>query len=100
TDYLSLVRSCAGGEGRATASSIETCAEPGCTPPAGLEFGDEGADVALLQWDLAYLGFITTDNLANGSGSFRPLTLDAVVAFQQDKDVQANAYNGTLTAAA
>src|SRR3989442_1394121 len=34
TYYMSLVRSCAGGEGRATASSIETCAEPGCTPPA------------------------------------------------------------------
>ena len=97
---MSLVRSCAGGEGRATASSIETCAEPGCTPPAGLEFGDEGADVALLQWDLAYLGFITDDTLANGSGSFGPLTLDAVVAFQQAKDVPATGYYGELTAAA
>jgi len=100
TYYMSLVRSCAGGEGRATASSIETCAEPGCTPPAGLEFGDEGADVALLQWDLAYLGFITDDTLANGSGSFGPLTLDAVVAFQQAKDVPATGYYGELTAAA
>src|SRR3989454_11039292 len=83
TYYMSLVRSCAGGEGRATASSIETCAESGCTPPAGLEFGDEGAYAALLQWDLAYLGFITDETLWNGSGSFWPPPFDAVAALPQ-----------------
>ena len=51
TYYMSLVRSCAGGDGRATVSSIETCGEPGCTPPGGLEFGDELRDLPVPRAD-------------------------------------------------
>ena len=102
--YMYLVRNCAGGaaadEGRVTASSVETCAEPGCTPAAGLEFGDEGQDVALLQWALAYLGFMEDETVAGGGGAFGPRTLDGVLAFQEAKDLPVTGYYGEMTAAA
>src|SRR2546430_13322448 len=74
TYYMSLVRSCASGDGRVTVSSVETGGEPGCTPPAGLAFGDEGPEVALLQWALAYLGFMADETVSGGAGSFGPQT--------------------------
>jgi len=98
--YMSLVRSCAGADGRVSASSVETCGEPGCTPPAGLELGDEGEDVALLQWALAYLGFMEDETVANGAGTFGQRTLAAVQAFQGANDLPVTGYYGELTAAA
>lgn len=100
TYYMSLVRSCAGADGRVSASSVETCGEPGCAPRAGLEFGDEGADIALLQWDLAYLGFMTDETVASGAATFGPLTLAAVQAFQEASDLPVTGYYGELTSAA
>src|SRR6266550_255882 len=100
TYYMSLVRSCASGDGRVTVSSVETCGEPGCTPPAGLEFGDEGPHVALLQWALAYLGFMADETVSGGAGNFGPQTLAAVQAFQEAKELPVTGYYGELTSAA
>jgi peptidoglycan hydrolase-like protein with peptidoglycan-binding domain len=57
-------------------------------------------EVALLQWDLAYLGFMDPDEVSGGGGRFGPLTQDAVTAFQESRGVPATGLYGDLTAAA
>lgn len=74
TYYMSLVRSCMGQELKQELTGA---------PTANLAFGDSGEDVALLQWDLVHLGFMRSDDLADGSGYFGPITQDALSAFQQ-----------------
>ena len=100
--YMSLVRGCAGGDETASASSAAdvVCGQAGCTPPVGLEFGDVGQGVALLQWELAYLGFMAEDILAEGAGTFGPRTLEALRAFQDANGLPVTGLYGDLTAAA
>src|SRR5438132_1032687 len=60
TYYMSLVRSCS--EPRAQALSrggINTLADHSYVPAAGLEQGTASEEVALLQWDLVDLGFVS-----------------------------------------
>ena len=57
-------------------------------------------EVSLLQWDLAYLGFLDPDEVSAGGARFGPLTEEAVSAFQDSKGIQATGSYGELTAAA
>ena len=101
TYYMSLVRSCS--EPRAQALSrggINTLADHSYVPAAGLEQGTASGEVALLQWDLVYLGFMSADDLSDGSGTFGPLTLAALTAFQEANGVPATGTYGDLTAPA
>src|SRR5437762_2138346 len=101
TYYMSLVRSCS--EPRAQALSrggVNTLADHSYVPAAGLEQGTASGEVALLQWDLVYLGFMSADDLSDGSGTFGPLTLAALTAFQEANGVPATGTYGDLTAPA
>jgi N-acetyl-anhydromuramyl-L-alanine amidase AmpD len=85
--YMSLVRGCSVERARAVARSLRTVADHGYVPSAGLEFDDVSEEVALLQWDLAYLGFIDPDEVSAGGARFGPLTQAAVTAFQESSSV-------------
>ncbi len=99
--YMALVRSCAAGGAVLVSSVVDPeCDHQACRPRAGLSFGDVSPQVALLQWDLAYLGFIPPDIVAAGGGTFGPRTLAAVRAFQSASGVPATGFYGELTAAA
>lgn len=98
--YMSLVQSCGGGAAL-TASQVDPdCDERSCRPRAGLSVGDAGAPVALLQWDLVYLGFMADDVVASGAGTFGPRTLVALRSFQSASGVPPTGFYGELTAAA
>src|SRR5207249_3596816 len=102
TYYMSLVRSCS--EPRAQALSrggINTLADHSYVPAAGLEQGTASGEVALLQWDLVYLGFMSADDLSDGSGTFGPLTRMAVAARTRKRSrVKGGAVRSRATAAA
>src|SRR5205823_3600132 len=84
TYYMSLVRACSADRAQAVArGALRTIDNQGFAPSAGLEVDTVSDEVALLQWDLAYLGFMNVDDVSSGGGRFGPLTEAAVSAFQE-----------------
>jgi N-acetyl-anhydromuramyl-L-alanine amidase AmpD len=101
TYYMSLVRNCSVERAQAVArASLRTVEGSGFVPAAGLEFDDVSSEVALLQWDLTYLGFIDADEVSGGGNRFGPLTQDAVTKFQTAHGIEATGSYGNQTAAA
>jgi peptidoglycan hydrolase-like protein with peptidoglycan-binding domain len=57
-------------------------------------------EVALLQWDLAYLGFIDPDEVSAGGSRFGPMTRGALTTFQKSSGVAASGLYDDATASA
>ena len=86
--YMSLVRGCSVDRAQAAArGGLRTIADNGYVPTAGLTFDDVSDEVSLLQWDLAYLGFMDPEEVSGGGARFGPLTEQALTAFQESKGV-------------
>jgi len=101
TYYMSLVRACSADRAQAVArAALRTIDDQGFVPSAGLEPETVSDEVALLQWDLAYLGFLDAEEVAGGGGRFGPLTEAAVTAFQESNGVPPTGSFGAPTAAA
>ena len=101
TYYMSLVRACSADRAQAVArGALRTIDNQGFAPSAGLEVDTVSDEVALLQWDLAYLGFMNVDDVSSAGGRFGPLTEAAVTAFQESNGVTPTGSYGDLTAAA
>jgi N-acetyl-anhydromuramyl-L-alanine amidase AmpD len=99
--FMSLVNGCSWQRAQPVARApLRTIADHGYVPVAGLEFDNVGDQVSLLQWNLAYLGFIDADEVAGGGGRFGPLTQEAVTAFQEAHGVETTGTYGDQTAAA
>jgi N-acetyl-anhydromuramyl-L-alanine amidase AmpD len=98
--YMSLIRGCSVERARAVARGLRTVADHGYVPSAGLEFDNVSEEVALLQWDLAYLGFIDPDEVSAGGARFGPLTQAAVTAFQELSSLPATGSYDEPTASA
>jgi N-acetyl-anhydromuramyl-L-alanine amidase AmpD len=99
--YMSLVRACSAERAQAVARApLRTIGNQGFVPAAGLEFEAVSDEVALLQWDLAYLGFMNVDEVAGGGGRFGPITQAALTAFQESNGVPPTGSYGDRTAAA
>jgi N-acetyl-anhydromuramyl-L-alanine amidase AmpD len=90
TYYMSLVRDCSGQRAQPVARSLRTVADNGHVPSAELTFDVVSDEVSLLQWDLAYLGFMNPDDVSGGGARFGPLTQTALTAFQTSSGVAAN----------
>ena len=101
TYYMSLVRACSADRAQAAArAAVRTVDDQGFAPAAGLEVETVSDEVALLQWDLAYLGFMNVDEVAGGGARFGPITEAAVTAFQESSGVAPTGSYGDRTAAA
>ena len=99
--YMSLVNACSWQRPQPVArAALRTVAGQGYVPAGGLEFDNVSDEVLLLQWDLAYLGFMDPEEVAGGGSRFGPLTQEAVTAFQNAKGVPSTGTYGDLTAAA
>ena len=98
--YMSLVRGCSQRAQAAARGGLRTIANQGYVPSPGLEFDNVSDEVALLQWDLAYLGFMDPDEVSAGGARFGPLTLAALTAFQESSGIEATGSYGDLSAAA
>ncbi|MEK6207807.1 MAG: N-acetylmuramoyl-L-alanine amidase [Chloroflexota bacterium] len=99
--YMSLVNACSWQRVQPVArAALRTVANHGYVPTPGLEFDNVSDEVALLQWDLVYLGFMDADEVAGGGSRFGPLTEVAVKAFQEAKGVETTGSYGEQTAAA
>jgi len=99
--YMSLVNACSWQRPQPVArAALRTVSGQGYVPAGGLEFDNVSDEVLLLQWDLAYLGFMDPDEVAGGGSRFGPLTQEAVTAFQNAKGVPSTGMYGDLTAAA
>ena len=99
--YMSLVRACSAERAQPAARApLRTVDNQGFVPAAGLELDTVSDEVALLQWDLAYLGFMNVDEVVAGGGRFGPLTEAAVTAFQESNGVPPTGSYGDRTAAA
>jgi N-acetyl-anhydromuramyl-L-alanine amidase AmpD len=99
--YMSLVNACSWQRVQPVArAAVRTVANHGYVPTPSLQFNNVSDEVALLQWDLVYLGFMDADEVAGGGSRFGPLTQDAVTAFQQANGVEATGAYGDQTAAA
>jgi len=100
--YMTLVRGCAPSAATtATADvGVTSCDAAGCVPGPGFGAGAIGPSVTLLQWDLAYLGWITRSAVLLGDGTFGQRTLTALRSFQAANGVPATGFYGPLTAAA
>lgn len=99
--FMSLVNACSWQRAQPVArAAVRTVAGQGYVPVAGLEFDNVGDEVALLQWDLVYLGFMNADDVAGGGSRFGPMTQESVRAFQDAKGVPATGSYGQVTAAA
>src|SRR3981081_4194450 len=72
--YMSLVRGCSAPRAQAVARSLRTVADHNHVPSADLAFGNVSDEVLLLQWDLAYLGFIEPDDGGSALASVRRVT--------------------------
>ena len=97
--YMSLVHAC--GEPRAQAASrggINTLLDQEYVPASGIEPGTVSDEVALLQWDLAYLGYLSADDLSAGSGRFGDLTLAGLTAYQEANGLPPTGFYGDQTA--
>jgi hypothetical protein len=86
---MSLVRECSAQRAQVVARGLRTVADDGYVPSVGLEFEDVSDEVLLLQWDLAYLGFIDPDEVRGGGARFGRLTQGALSAFQTSTGVAA-----------
>src|SRR6185437_10511652 len=101
TYYMQLVNACSWQRPQPVArAALRTVPGQGYVPAAGLEFDNVSDEVLLLQWDLAYLGFMEPDDVAGGGSRFGPLTEEAVTAFQDANGVPSTGTYGDLTAAA
>jgi len=101
TYYMSLVRACSADRAEAASrGSLRTIGDQGFAPAAGLEVDTVSDEVGLLQWDLAYLGFMNVDDVSSSGGRFGPITLAALTAFQESNGVPPTGSYGDLTAAA
>jgi N-acetyl-anhydromuramyl-L-alanine amidase AmpD len=98
--YMSLVRGCSQREQALARASLRTIANHGNVPTAGLEFQNVSDEVALLQWNLAYLGFMSADDVSAGNGRFGPLTVEALTKFQESRGIAPTGSYGELTVAA
>ena len=99
--YMSLVRGCSVDRAQAAArGGLRTIADNGYVPTAGLTVDDVSDEVSLLQWDLAYLGFMDPEEVSGGGARFGPLTEQAVTAFQESKGLPGTGSYGDRTAAA
>ncbi|TMK24443.1 MAG: hypothetical protein E6G64_17370, partial [Actinobacteria bacterium] len=98
---MSLVRGCSVDRAQAAArGGLRTIADNGYVPTAGLTVDDVSDEVSLLQWDLAYLGFMDPEEVSGGGARFGPLTEQAVTAFQESKGLPGTGSYGDRTAAA
>jgi len=100
--YMGLISGCAGSVTSATTAVVgeTTCDGADCVPAPGFGSGAIGTPVALLQWDLAYLGWMPRSAVLLGDGHFGPRTLAAVRSLQAANGVPATGFYGPLTAAA
>ena len=98
--YMSLVRGCMQRAQGVARASVRTLPGQANVPAAGLEFDNVSDEVQLLQWDLAYLGYLDPDEVAAGGGRFGPLTQAAVTAFQEAKGLEKTGAYGEQTASA
>ena len=99
--YMSLVRGCSVDRAQAAArGGLRTIADNGYVPTAGLTFDDVSDEVSLLQWDLAYLGFMDPEEVSGSGARFGPLTEQALTAFQESKGVPGTGAYSDRTAAA
>ena len=98
--YMSLVRGCSQRAQVVARASLRTIVDHANVPAAGLQFDNVSDEVRLLQWNLAYLGFMSSDDVSTGGGRFGPLTVDAVTRFQEANGVPATGSYGELTTAA
>ena len=99
--YMSLVNVCSWQRAQPVARArLRTVADQGYVPTAGLEFDNVSDEVSLLQWDLAYLGFMDPEEVAGGGSRFGPLTEEAVTKFQQSHVLPTTGSYDDLTASA
>jgi N-acetyl-anhydromuramyl-L-alanine amidase AmpD len=99
--YMRLVSGCSGSVAAAAASDVgQTTCDRGCVPASGFGTAAIGPHVALLQWDLAYLGWMTRSEVLLGDQHFGLRTLAAVRSFQAANRVPATGFYGPLTAMA
>ena len=99
--YMSLVNACSWQRAVPIArAALRTVADQGYVPSAGLAYDDISDEVLLLQWDLAYLGFLDADEVAGGGSHFGPLTEDALADFQRSMVLPATGAYDNLTASA
>jgi N-acetyl-anhydromuramyl-L-alanine amidase AmpD len=99
-NFMSLVRGCSVQRAQAVARSLRTVGDHGFVPTAGLSFGGVSDEVALLQWNLTYLGFMDADEVSGGGSRFGPLTQAAVTAFQESAGIPATGLYDEVTATA
>src|SRR6267142_2053163 len=96
--YMSLVNACSWQRAQPVArAALRTVPNQAYVPSPGLEFDNASDEVLLLQWDLAFLGFIDSEEVAGGGSRFGPLTAEAVTRFQQDSGIYATGTYGAIT---
>jgi N-acetyl-anhydromuramyl-L-alanine amidase AmpD len=93
--YMSLVRACDTRAAQAVAST-----DLPTRPTAELVFGDVSADVALLQWGLAYLGHMPADEVVGGGWRFGTVTEVSLRQFQSARGLPATGRYGESSASA
>lgn len=98
--YMALIHGCSVERARTVSRSLRTVSDHGYVPLAGLSFDDVSGEVALLQWDLAYLGYLDADEVGAGGGRFGPLTQAAVTSFQESSGVAPSGSYDEVTAGA
>jgi N-acetyl-anhydromuramyl-L-alanine amidase AmpD len=99
--FMSLVNACSGPRAQLAArGGPRTRQDDARVPAAALELGASGDEVALLQWDLAYLGFMPVEDVRTGVGTFGPLTLSALTDFQSMNELEPTGIYGESAAAA
>jgi len=99
--YMSLVNACSWQRAQPVArAALRTVANQAYVPSAGLEFDNASDEVLLLQWDLAYLGFIDSEEVAGGGSRFGPLTAEAVTKLQDSHVLPPTGSYDDLTASA
>ncbi len=99
--YMRLVSACAGSVPTAAATDVgQTICDAECVPAPGFGAGAIGPQVALLQWDLAYLGWMTRSEVLLGDQHFGARTSAAIRSFQAANALPATGFYGPLTAAA
>ena len=99
--YMRLVSACSGSVATAAPTDVgQTICDGGCVPASAFGIGAIGPQVALLQWDLAYLGWMTRSEVLLGDQHFGTRTLAAIRSFQAANGVSATGFYGPLTAVA